>query len=67
MFGATIVQGDAPRSGAAQALMNLYNRKGVFSNAGDTFGDLRTALESRFRDVELDRQGAVVLFEARKR
>ena len=67
VFGATIVQDDAPRSGAAQALMNLYNRKGVFSNAGDTFGDLRAALETRFRDVQLERHGAVVLFEARKR
>ncbi|MGI9415960.1 MAG: class I SAM-dependent methyltransferase, partial [Hyphomicrobiales bacterium] len=37
LFGATIVQGDAPRSRAAQALMNIYNRKGIFSNAQDRF------------------------------
>ena len=66
VFGATIVQGDAPRSGAAQALMNLYNRKGVFSNAADTFSDLKVELEKRFADVRLTRHGAVVVFEAHK-
>ena len=45
VFGATILQGDAPRSRAAQALMDFYNRKGVFSNAGDTLADLREALD----------------------
>lgn len=67
VFGATIVQGDAPRSGAAQALMNLYNRKGIFSNAEDTFEDLEAELQKRFVDVRLTRHGAVVAFEARKR
>ena len=46
--------------------MNVYNRKGVFSNAGDSFEDLRRALESRFADVKLRRFGAVALFEARR-
>ena len=36
VFGATIVQGSAPRSRAAQALMNFYNKKGIFSNVADT-------------------------------
>lgn len=65
VFGATILQGDAPRSRAAQALMNFYNRRGVFSNAGDTMEDLVAALEARFRDVKVERRGAVALFEAR--
>ena len=39
IFGATILQGDVVRSWPAQALMNLYNRKGIFSNAGDTLKD----------------------------
>ncbi|WP_193176548.1 class I SAM-dependent methyltransferase [Oricola nitratireducens] len=66
IFGATILQGDTPRSLPARALMKLYNRKGVFSNAADTFQDLRQALENRFADVALRRFGAVVLFEARR-
>ena len=66
VFGATIVQGDAPRSSAAQALMNFYNRKGIFSNAQDTFADLNAELSKRFADVRLTRHGTVVVFEARK-
>ena len=66
IFGATILQGDAPRSLPARALMNVYNNKGVFSNAGDTFQALSEALERRFADVALRRIGAVALFEARR-
>lgn len=66
IFGATILQGDAPRSLPARALMNVYNKKGVFSNAEDTFQILSQALETRFADVALRRIGAVALFEARR-
>lgn len=65
VFGATIVQGDAPRSKPAQALMNLYNRKGIFSNADDSIAALDLELRKRFRDVEISLIGAVALFEAR--
>lgn len=65
VFGATIMQGNAPRSMPAQALMNLYNSKGIFSNAGDTVEDLHAALCRRFRDVEVNLRGTVALFEAR--
>jgi SAM-dependent methyltransferase len=65
VFGATILQGDAPRSRAAQRLMNLYNRKGIFSNAADTRPALDAALKRRFADVKIEMRGAVALFEAR--
>ena len=65
VFGATILQGDAPRSRAAQALMDFYNRKGVFSNAGDTLADLSEALTARFTDVRVRMVGTVAVFEAR--
>ena len=65
IFGATILQGDAPRSMPAQKLMDFYNRKGIFANAEDTFADLETELRARFRDVRLTRRGAVALFEAK--
>ena len=64
VFGATIVQGSVPRSRPAQALMNLYNRKGIFSNAGDTVEDLETALSGRFSNVQVELRGVVALFEA---
>jgi SAM-dependent methyltransferase len=65
VFGATIMQGNAPRSMPAQALMNLYNNKGIFSNVADTVEDLHAALCRRFRDVEVNLRGTVALFEAR--
>jgi hypothetical protein len=65
VFGATIVRGDAPRSRTAQALMDLYNRKGIFSNADDSVEALGLELRRRFRDVEIALRGAVALFEAR--
>lgn len=64
IFGATILQGDAPRSAAAQALMNFYNRKGIFSNAADTFEALNGVLGERFKKFATLREGAVVIFEA---
>ncbi|MDW6024623.1 class I SAM-dependent methyltransferase [Mesorhizobium sp. BAC0120] len=64
VFGATILQGSLPRSRAAQALMNIYNRKGIFSNAADTVEDLDSALRARFTNVKVEVLGVVALFEA---
>lgn len=65
VFGATIVQGSARRSPPAQALMNLYNRKGIFSNGDDTAEDLEYALLQRFDRVSVSVRGSVALFQAR--
>ena len=65
VFGATILQGDAPRSRAAQKLMDFYNAKGVFTNTEDRLEDLDEALRNRFCDVQLEREGCVALFTAR--
>jgi SAM-dependent methyltransferase len=64
VFGATILQGGAPRSRPAQALMNVYNKKGIFSNVSDTFEDLHAALTARFTRVDVTMKGAVAVFEA---
>ena len=64
VFGATIVQGDAPRSKPAQALMNYYNQKGIFSNAHDTAPELESELKKRFANVRVQLRGAVAIFEA---
>jgi hypothetical protein len=65
LFGATIVQGVAPRSGAARWLMARYNRRGIFSNAHDDLPGLRAALEAHFDTVELEIVGCVAMFAAR--
>lgn len=64
VFGATIVQGGVARTKPAQALMDLYNRKGIFSNADDTVEDLEAALTQRFSQVRIEVRGSVALFEA---
>ena len=66
VFGATILSGGVPTTGAARALMRVYNRKGVFSNAADTLPELRAALDRRFRSVEIMVVGCVALFVARE-
>ncbi len=64
IFGATIVQGSAPRSLAAQVLLNFYNAKGVVTNAHDRVEDLESELRSRFCEVKVRTQGSFALFEA---
>lgn len=65
IFGATLLQGDAPRSRGAQKLMDVYNAKGVFSNSGDRLEDLGAALSARFAQVEVSPVGCGALFVAR--
>ena len=65
VFGATILAGGVPTTVAARALMRIYNRKGVFSNAADTLPALRAALDQRFQSVEIAVVGCVALFVAR--
>ena len=64
LFGATIVQGSAPRSRAASRLMALYNARGIFSNAGDAAEELEAALAARFRSWHVEVKGCVALFRA---
>jgi hypothetical protein len=67
VFGATIVQGSARRSRPAQAVMNLYNQKGIFSNADDTMEALDSELRRRFDECVVRLIGTVASFEARAR
>lgn len=64
LFGATIVQGRAPRSWAAQTLMDVYNRQGIFANTHDTIEDLDHQLGRRFPERSVRLEGCVALFEA---
>jgi SAM-dependent methyltransferase len=64
-FGATLLQGDTPRSRPAQLLMKAYNRRGMFHNAQDTPRGLERALKRRFRDFRIEREGCAALFWAR--
>lgn len=65
LFGSTLLQGDVPANLPARGLMALYNRKGIFSNAGDTLAGLREALATAFDDVSLEVWGNTGVFVAR--
>ena len=64
LFGATIVQGSAPRGAAAQRLMDLYNAKGIFSNRQDTVEALDHELGKRFPRRDIALVGCVAVFRA---
>ena len=67
VFGSTLVQGDVRRGWFARRLMALYNRKGIFSNANDTYAGLKRSLEQRLTNVTTQVIGCCVLFSGRVR
>lgn len=67
IFGATLLSIGVERSASARTLMRAYNRRGVFSNEEDSVAALRTALEQRFRKIDLNVIGCAALFAATDR
>ena len=65
LFGSTLLHEGVPRNWFAQCLMDIYNRKGIFSNRNDTFDGLERALRGRFRDVTVEAVGCAALFSGR--
>lgn len=65
LFGASIVADGRPNP-VARTLMDTYNRLGIFHNRQDTEASLRAALQKRFQEVEVEREGQVVLFAGRR-
>jgi SAM-dependent methyltransferase len=64
VFGATIVQGSAPKPWLTRQFLSIYNSTCIFSIDSDTIEDLETQLASRFSNVNVTLQGSVALFEA---
>jgi hypothetical protein len=62
LFGSTILGSKIRRPLAAQALMALYNAKGIFHNREDSLGGLMEALSHCFRTFNVEVRGCVVLF-----
>lgn len=65
LFGSTLLQGGVQRSGIAKRLMDVYNKKGIFTNRQDHLEGLQRALHSRFRDVSVQVVGCAALFSGR--
>jgi len=64
LFGATILGRGVAANGAARALLDLYNAKGVFNNRADDLEGLSEGLRQRFATVKIESQGCVALFRA---
>lgn len=67
LFGATILGDGVEHNFFGQKLMNVYNKKGIFSNRGDNAEDLRAILSDTFKHVNVDVVGKVALFSASER
>lgn len=62
IFGSTLLSRGVSMSRPARRLMALYNRKGIFSNEGDSVQGLEAALRRHFERFTLDVVGCAALF-----
>jgi ubiquinone/menaquinone biosynthesis C-methylase UbiE len=53
IFGATIIPDSSNASWIAKKLMKIYNKKGVFCNAGDNIQTFENLLSAQYENVEL--------------
>lgn len=65
LFGATLLQGGVVRNVFATRLMDVYNKKGIFSNEADDLDGLTRELRKRFNDVSVEVVGCAALFSGR--
>jgi 2-polyprenyl-3-methyl-5-hydroxy-6-metoxy-1,4-benzoquinol methylase len=65
LFGSTLLQGGVARNWVARRLMNVYNKRGIFSNQHDSLEGLKRALNQRFREVSVEAVGCSALFSGR--
>jgi hypothetical protein len=65
LFGATLLHDGVPRTWLAKRMMDVYNKKGIFSNQHDNLAGLNAELQRRFRDVSLEVVGCAALFAGR--
>jgi len=66
IFGATIIADSSKSSWLAKKLMKVYNKKGVFCNAGDTIETLENLLSAQYEHFELNVIGSAAQFVIHK-
>lgn len=65
LFGATLVGRGVRVPWLSRQVLRVLNRRRIFSNQQDDPASLRSALERRFRSVQVDVAGLMALFVAR--
>lgn len=66
LFGSTLLNGGVEHTRRSRLAMRGLNRRGVFDNLGDHLDDLDVALAKAFHSHEIEIEGAMALFTARK-
>lgn len=66
LFGATILGEGVRHNAFGRTLMRAYNRRGIFSNYGDSAVLLGDVLRRHLHDVEVRLEGKVALFAGRR-
>lgn len=67
IFGSTILNKNIEKNIFATKLMDIYNKKGIFDNANDSYYGLKSMLEYYFKDVKIELKGCVAIFSAKKK
>jgi SAM-dependent methyltransferase len=65
LFGSTVLRHGVRCNLGATAFMRLYNARKVFCNLEDSLAGLRQALETTFRNVQIEVIGCVAQFSGR--
>ena len=65
LFGSTVLRHGVRCDLGARAFMRLYNARKVFCNLEDSLADLLQALETTFRNVQIEVIGCVAQFSGR--
>jgi SAM-dependent methyltransferase len=66
LFGTTVLATGVRHTRRSRLALRGLNRRGVFSNAGDSSADLEAALEGTFEQSSIEVRGAVALFWGRR-
>ena len=66
LFGASVLGTPDVHSRLGRTALTALNRRGIFSNLGDTEAGLRDLLQEAFVEVTSERIGAVAVFTARR-
>lgn len=64
LYGATILGHNAGHNAFGKKLMNVYNKKGIFSNESDSAEQIHHCLSNLFEKVEVSTTGVVATFSA---
>ncbi|MGV6989349.1 class I SAM-dependent methyltransferase [Testudinibacter sp. P80/BLE/0925] len=65
LYGATILGAGVSHNAFGRKLMQVYNKKGIFSNYHDSLASLQEVLSTFFVDVTIKVEGVVAIFSAK--